>query len=62
MKSFGTDHTPRSHIPEFEPKLRKIDFFYIFSDSLVSAENELKEAFRNCISTLEDIIIYFGLH
>ena len=45
MKSFGTDHTPSSHIPKFEPKPRKIDFFYIFSDSLVSAENELKEAF-----------------
>ena len=60
MKSFGTDHMPRSHIPKFEPKLPKMDFFYLFSDSLVLAENELKNAFWNCISTLEYIKIYFG--
>ena len=60
MKSFGTDHMPRSHIPKFEPKLPKTDFFYLFSDSLVLAENELKKAFWNCISTLEYIKIYFG--
>ena len=60
MKSFSTDHMHRSHIPKFEPKLPKIDFFYLFSDSLVLAENELKKAFWNCISTLEDIKIYFG--
>ena len=35
MKLFGTDHTPRSHIPKFEPKLLKMDLFYVFSDSLV---------------------------
>ena len=44
MKLFGTDHTPRSHIPKFELKLPKMDLFYVFSDSLVLAENELKEA------------------
>ena len=33
MKLFGTDHTPRSHIPKFEPKLLKMDLFYVFSDS-----------------------------
>ena len=60
MKSIGTDHTPRSHITKFEPKLSKMDIFYVFSDSLVLAENELKKAFLNCISTLEDIKIYFG--
>ena len=60
MKSFGTDHTPRSHITKFERKLSKMDIFYLFSDSLVLAENELKKAFWNCISTLEDIKIYFG--
>ena len=45
MKLFGTYHTPRDHIPKSEPKLSKLDFFYIFSGSLVLAENELKEAF-----------------
>ena len=45
MKSFGTDHTPRSHITKSERKLSKMDIFYLFSDSLVLAENELKKAF-----------------
>ena len=49
MKSFGNEHTSTSHIPKFAPKLPKMDFFYIFSDSVV---NELKEAFWSCISTL----------
>ena len=60
MKSFGTDHTPRSHITKSERKLSKMDIFYLVSDSLVLAENELKKAFWNCISALEDIKIYFG--
>ena len=46
MKSFSTYHTPRSHIPKFESKLPKIDFFYIFSDSLVLAEKSFWKLYK----------------